>query len=101
MTQTERRIYLINTLLAENGGYKSCNPEILSVTEQKKLLRSLMNIRMPAPLDDEFVVIQDEYLKQEINEKGITDINSLTPVEYLFGFSSSQRVLPINAKTGL
>ncbi len=81
MTQTERRIYLINTLLAENGGYKSCNPEILSVTEQKKLLRSLMNIRMPAPLDDEFVVIQDEYLKQEINEKGITDINSLTPVE--------------------
>lgn len=81
MTQTERRIYLINTLLAENGGYKSCNPEILSVTEQKKLLRSLMNIRMPAPLEDEFVVIQDEYLKQEINEKGITDINSLTPVE--------------------
>ena len=81
MTQTERRIYLINTLLAENGGYKSCNPEILSVTEQKKLLRSLMNIRMPGKMDDSILAIQDEYLQERIRENGIVELKDIPIVK--------------------
>ena len=49
--------------------------------EQKKLLRSLMNIRMAAPISDAFLQTQDEYLKEETKSKGITDIRELKPVE--------------------
>ena len=53
----------------------------MTAEEQKNLLRALMNIRMPAPLSDEFLKIQNEYLKDEIKTKGITDIKSLEPLE--------------------
>ena len=36
---------------------------------------------MPAPLSEEFLTVQDEYLKQELESKGITDFSDLTPVE--------------------
>ncbi|MBR2278867.1 MAG: protein-ADP-ribose hydrolase [Eubacterium sp.] len=81
MTQTERRIFLIKELLAEDSRFSRYEPEKMSIQEQKDLLRSLMNIRMPAPLSEEFIKIQDEYLKQEISDKGITDIDALTAVE--------------------
>ena len=81
MTQSERRINLIRYLLAEDSTFRKYEPETMSVQEQKDLLRSLMNIRMPAPLSEEFIRIQDEYLKQEIADKGITDIADLNPIE--------------------
>ena len=34
--------------------------------EQKKLLRSLFNLRMPKNADKDFIKVQDEYLKEEI-----------------------------------
>ena len=80
MTQTERRIYLIRALLAEDSRFRRYQPETMNTQEQKDLLRSLVNIRMPAPLSDEFTAIQDAYLQEAIAEKGITDLNDLTPV---------------------
>jgi len=78
MTQTERRNDLIQYLLAEQPEYQNITiPE--SETEQKRLLRALFNVRMPAPADDAFLQIQDEYLKAEIAGKGITDYRSLIP----------------------
>ena len=81
MTQTERRIFLIRELLKEDISFKQYEPENMSETEQRNLLRSLMNIRMPAPLSDEYIKIQDEYLKLELASKGITDIDELSPIE--------------------
>jgi len=49
--------------------------------EQKRLLRGLMNVRPAAPLDGELLRVQDEYLREAIAEKGVTDISSLTPAE--------------------
>ena len=40
-----------------------------------------MNVRMPAPVSNEFLKIQNEYLTIALNEKGITDFNDLTPVQ--------------------
>lgn len=45
--------------------------------EQKRLLRSLMNIRSPRPIGTEFLRVQDEYLNEEVKEKGITDSDAL------------------------
>ena len=32
-----------------------------------------MNVRPPRPADDHFLQIQDEYLQEEVKEKGVTD----------------------------
>lgn len=78
MTQTEKRIYLIKYLLNEQPQYKNA-PVPLDEQEQKVMLRSLFNIRMPKPVSKDFLQIQNEYLEEEINRKGITEIADLQP----------------------
>lgn len=85
MTQKERRIYLIKELLNEQreyGGPRHEDPDIPADEQaQKRLLRSLFNIRMPRPVSGEFLEIQDAYLQEETRQKGVTDIAELTPAE--------------------
>ena len=71
MTHEERRIYLIRELLAEDG-YKGISIPS-DEQEQKNLLRSLMNVRMPKPISRDFLQVQDEYLQYERDKRGITD----------------------------
>lgn len=79
MTQSERREYLIEYLLKEER--KIFRQKMPSDKEgQENLLRSLMNIRMPKPASEEFLRVQDEYLKERNAERGITDIAGLKPV---------------------
>lgn len=79
MNQNERRLYLIEYLLKEDNRMRK--PKIPSdVQGQRDLLRSLMNVRMPGPIDDEFLMVQDEYLQQRNAERGITDVHTLKPV---------------------
>lgn len=78
MTHDEQRKWLIQKLLDEDIHYKSYQiPDNLQ--EQKDLLRSLMNVRMPKAIDEEFQTIQDEYLTEENLKDGITDIADLHP----------------------
>lgn len=79
MTQDERRVFLIDYLLRENRKIRSVISQ--DAEEQRKLLRSLMNVRMPDPIDEEFLAVQDEYLKNRSIERGITDIDSLDAVK--------------------
>lgn len=80
MTQTERRIFLISKLLKEDRTLEDTQiPQ--SEEEQKILLRSLLNIRPPHSIDDNFLQIQDEYLQEELSKKKITLLSDLTPVE--------------------
>ena len=80
MKQSERRIFLIKSLLQERTEYRDIS--ISADTEQQKqLLRALMNVRAPQQIGTEFWRIQDEYLKYEIAAKGITDVAELTPVQ--------------------
>ncbi len=80
MTQQARRIFLIQKLLSEQPRYRDL--QIPSdEAEQKRLLRALMNVRPPRPVGEDFLTVQDEYLREEIARKGITDIAELTPVE--------------------
>lgn len=80
MNQSERRIYLIQSLLKERPEY--CDVAIpTDIQEQKSLLRGLMNIRIPKNIDDKFLEIQDDYLKEEILEKHITKLSDLIPIQ--------------------
>lgn len=76
MTHDEKRLFLIRELLAELPQYKNMKlPE--DAEEQKWLLRSLMNIRTPRPISDEFLKVQDEYLGEEVAQKGVVDADTL------------------------
>lgn len=79
MDQNERRIFLIKELLNGSSEYSAVKIPA-EPCEQKRLLRSLMNVRMPAPVSGEFLAVQDEYLRGEIAEKGVTDAAELIPV---------------------
>lgn len=80
MKQTERRLFLINELLREQPEYRDMDIPA-HTQEQKNLLRSLFNIRMPQPVSEEFLKVQDEYLQTETAGKGITDAADLTPAQ--------------------
>lgn len=79
MEQTESRTYLIQKLLSEKHGYENA-PIPADEREQKRLLRALFNIRMPNPISNDFLDIQDKYLQEETAKKGITRLEDLTPV---------------------
>lgn len=80
MNQNERRIFLIQELLKENKRYEDMEiPQ--DFEEQRTLLRALMNVRIAKNVDDEFIKVQDECLKEEIKRKGIVDIDDLKPIK--------------------
>lgn len=80
MTQTDRRLYLIAELLKENPEYKNISiPK--DEEEQKILLRSLFNLRMPKTASKEFLQFQDEYLKHEVEQMGIVNISNMEEVQ--------------------
>lgn len=80
MKQSERRIFLIKSLLQERTEYRDISISS-DIEQQKQLLRALMNVRAPQQIGTEFLRIQDEYLQYEIAAKGITDVAELTPVQ--------------------
>ena len=80
MTQAQRRLFLIQSLLKEKTEYRDiaipAEPE-----SQRQLLRGLMNIRASRRTDGAFLKTQDAYLQGETAAKGITDIAGLTPIQ--------------------
>lgn len=83
MTHSEKRLYLIKELLSELPQSQYKDIEIPNdANKQKQLLRSLMNVRAPRPIGTEFLKVQDEYLSEEVKEKGIIDSGTL-PVSSL------------------
>lgn len=76
MTQEERLAVLTEAFIRESDGYRHLevprDPE-----EQRGLLRSLMNIRRPRPLPAEVQTVQDAYLKERAEEKGIVSLKEI------------------------
>ena len=80
MNQSEKRLFLIRSLLQERPEYRDlripAEPE-----SQRQLLRGLMNIRAPQRIGAGFLKMQDAYLQGETAAKGITDVADLTPIQ--------------------
>lgn len=86
MHQHERRRYLIDRLLDERGELGQVRvPE--DEAGQRALLRALMNVRIPGPIDDEFISVQDDYLREVTSQKGVvklSDLDEILPEIYLW-----------------
>ena len=80
MNQSEKRLFLIRSLLKEQPQYREMDIPA-DTNSQRQLLRGLMNIRAPQRIGTDFLKTQDEYLQSETAAKGITDIADLTPIQ--------------------
>ncbi len=79
MDRSEKLLYLIKYLLSENTDYENIAvPE--SEEERFRLFRSLVNVRAPKPVSEDFLAVQDEFLKEKAAEKGVVDLKALTPI---------------------
>ena len=80
MTQEERLDYLVDAFKTDSVEYK--NIQTPSDTNGKKrLLRSLMNIRMPSPLPEEVIEVQDEYLSLRTTENGVVRVSDIPEIK--------------------
>ncbi len=79
ISQEARRMYLIRALLAEEPKYRGMQVPA-DAAEQKRLLHSLMNVRPPRAISENFLAVQNEYLRQELARKGVTDLTGLAPL---------------------
>ena len=83
-TQEERLAFLIEELCRDSGRY----PDLVipkGYTEKRNLMRSLMNVRIPGPISEEYLQVQDQFLQQEAREKGIVPVSRLASVKEEFG----------------
>lgn len=78
MNRYQQIQYLINKLLKEMPIYKE-QAKTFAKDEysQRRLLRSLMNVRPPMPIDKSFLEKQDSLLSAEILDKGIINADEL------------------------
>lgn len=75
-TQEERLDYLLETFKKDSIRYKDIEMPN-HTTEKQNLLRSLMNIRMPKKMPNEVIKVQDEYLSDRADEKGIVKLSDI------------------------
>ncbi|MDY5498569.1 MAG: protein-ADP-ribose hydrolase [Sphaerochaetaceae bacterium] len=78
-TQEQRLDYLVEAFKAESSEYRDVQvPE--DAEGKRRLLRSLMNIRMPKKMPDEVLVVQDAYLSERAREKGVVTLSDIPVV---------------------
>ena len=78
MTRTEQIRFLTDILLTEMPEYRAQAERFAAGADpQRRLLRSLMNVRPPLPLKSEFLAVQDELLSAEREERGVVAADSL------------------------
>lgn len=78
--QEERLDYLIDVLIKEDEQYATLEiPQ--GYMGKERLLRSLMNVRSPRPISEQFLKVQDEYLKEALQSCGICDAAKLPAVK--------------------
>ncbi|NLY21217.1 MAG: protein-ADP-ribose hydrolase [Tissierellia bacterium] len=75
--------YLIKELLSERKEYENISiPK--DANAKKRLYRGLVNERLPGAISDEYIIIQDEYLQEELSEKPLVEANNIPTVNEQF-----------------
>lgn len=80
MEQRERLDILLGYFLSEKNEYSSLGMPA-SYSERRRLLRSLMNVRMPSPVPADIIAVQDEFLQEEAAEKGIVTLSDIPVIK--------------------
>ena len=79
MDQNERLDYLVEQFKKDSGEYKDmATPR--DTEGKKRVLRSLMNIRMPRMMAPSVLAVQDEYLQERNRRNGIVQISDIPTI---------------------
>ena len=80
MTQDQRLDYLVEEFKTDSVQYE--NLQTPGDTEGKRrILRSLMNVRMPRQMPESILAVQDEYLQGRAEEKGIVRLSDIPVIK--------------------
>ena len=79
MDQNERLDYLIEQFKEDSVQYRDLETPA-DTADKKRVLRSLMNIRMPRMMAPSVLAAQDEYLKERNRENGIVQISDIPTI---------------------
>lgn len=85
MGQEARLNYIVEELKKDSGSFRDME---VRPRDRRRVMRSLMNIRMPGPLPAGFLEIQDEFLREEAREKGIVGLSDIPTVKEQYGSSA-------------
>lgn len=80
MTKLEK-ILTLNKILIEEMPDVKVGDVPKNLKSQRQLMRALMNVRPPMPLDENFLKLQDEILSEEVLERGIVKLEEIADVE--------------------
>ena len=69
-TQQERLDFLVKAFKQDSGEYRDLRTPS-DAEGKRRILRSLMNIRMPRKMDEKVLSVQDAYLRECIRENGV------------------------------
>ena len=72
MPQNGRLDFLVEEFKADSVQYKDLQTP-KDAEGKRRILRSLMNVRMPRKMDEAVLAVQDEYLQARIRENGIVE----------------------------
>ena len=79
MDQQERLNYLVEQFNEDSVQYRDLvTPK--DTEGKKRLLRSLMNIRLPKRMAPAVIAVQDEYLKERNRENGIVSVDGIPAI---------------------
>ena len=83
-TQDERLNQLISDFKAESAEYRDL-PVPDDKEGKRRILRSLMNVRMPRKTAERTLLMQDEYLKERAEERGIVTLTDIPTLSEAYG----------------
>ena len=81
MGGTDKIDLLLKKLKEDSAEYKELETTGYSSEDKKNAIRSLMNIRMPRELSQTLVNLQDEYLQEELREKGVVNLLDIPTIK--------------------
>ncbi len=77
--QDQRLDYLVEEFKADSIQYKDLRTPA-DTEGKRRILRSLMNIRMPGKMDDAVLAVQDAYLRERIRENGVIELSDIPEI---------------------
>ena len=76
MTQDQRLTELVEAFKTDSGEYQDIETP-KDIDSKRRLLRSLMNVRMPRRMSPETLQVQDAYLQERAQEKGVVSLEDI------------------------
>lgn len=74
--QDQRLDYLVEEFKTDSVQYKELETP-KDIEGKRRILRSLMNIRMPRKMDKAVLSVQDAYLQERVRENGIVELDDI------------------------